>query len=281
MSDKSPALPHYATVDTVALIGTSDQVQSLALPLPMLPCVETASTMDHEIKGDDVAMDVLNRHPVMTAADPRPVDVLLVSDSNLLEVGSELTKAGGFAIDFDNLPHMNSEEIDGLIVALRSLARVNAPLIFVQAISRIQTLHQRAQYHLADLAMARIEDGSGISEAAALPMTGRSKKANITSPDIQTGFLLGFAANGHDLAVLVASGVTIIACEAPMVNGMDIAYWLQGTQDELAQHLRRIGVDSIDVLERVHLRALDHETASVSGLRLSGYDRPLPHWFAR
>ena len=281
MSDKAPALPHYATVDTVALIGTSDQVQSLALPLPMLPYVETASTMDHEVKGDDVAMDVLNRHPVMTASEPRPVDVLLVSDSNLLEVGSELSKAGGFGIDFDNLPHMNSEEIDGLIVALRSLARVNAPLIFVQAISRIQTLHQRAQYHLADLAMARIEDGSGISEAAALPMTGRSKKANITSPDIQTGFLLGFAANGHDLAVLVASGVTIIACEAPMVNGMDIAYWLQGTQDELAQHLRRIGVDSIDVLERVHLRALDHETASVSGLRLSGYDRPLPHWFAR
>ena len=25
----------------------------------------------------------------------------------------------------------------------------------------------------------------------------------------------------------------------------------------------------------------DHETAAVCGLRLVGYERPLPHWFAR
>ena len=281
VGNKNPPLPSYATVDTVALLGTSEQVQSLALPLPMLPFVDTASSMESEAKGDDVAIEVLNRHPVMTTSEPRPVDVLLVGEANLLEIGLELPNAGGFGIDFDNLPHMNAEEIDGLLVALRSLAKENSPVIFVQAISRIQSLHQRAQYHFADVAMARIEDGSGLSEAAALPMTGRSKKNNITSPEVQTGFLLGFAANGHDLAVLVASGTNIVACEAPMINGMDIAYWLQGTQNELAQHLRRIGVDSIDMLERMHLRALDHETAAVSGLRLSGYDRPLPHWFAR
>ena len=41
------------------------------------------------------------------------------------------------------------------------------------------------------------------------------------------------------------------------------------------------GLSSIDMLDRKHLRALDHETAAVSGLRLAGYGRPLPHWFAR
>jgi hypothetical protein len=49
----------------------------------------------------------------------------------------------------------------------------------------------------------------------------------------------------------------------------------------LASELRRIGINSIDSLERKHLRALNHETAAVSGLRLAGYERPLPHWFAR
>tara|TARA_B110001452_G_scaffold54321_4_gene41729 strand:- start:14160 stop:15344 length:1185 start_codon:yes stop_codon:yes gene_type:complete len=278
---KNPQLPSYATVDTVALVGISEEVQSLALPLPMLPFVETASSMETDATGDEIAMEVLNRHPVMTSSEPRPVDVLLIRESNLLDVGEKLPTAGGFGIDFDNLPNMNAEEIDGFLVALRSLAKEHAPVIFVQGISRIQSLHQRAEYHSADVAMARIEDGSGISEAAALPMTGRSKKANITTASVQTGFLLGFAANGHDLAVLVASGANIVSCEAPMADGMDIAYWLQGTQEELAQHLRRIGVDSIDLLDRSHLRALDHETAAVSGLRLSGYDRPLPHWFAR
>jgi len=281
MGSKNPPIPRYATVDTVALIGVSEEVQSLALPLPMLPYVETASNMEHDATGDETATEVLNRHPVMTSQQPRPVDVLLVSDSNLLDLGSELPTAGGFGIDFDNLPNMNAEEVDGLLVALRSLAKEHAPVIFVQGISRIQSLHQRAEYHSVDVAMVRIEDGSGLSEAAALPMTGRSKKAHITTPTVQTGFLLGFAANGHDLAVLVASGANIISCEAPMADGMDIAYWLQGTQEELAQHLRRIGVDSIDLLDRSYLRALDHETAAVSGLRLSGYDRPLPHWFAR
>ena len=56
---------------------------------------------------------------------------------------------------------------------------------------------------------------------------------------------------------------------------------VQGTQEDLASELRRVGVKSIDMLERKHLRALNHETAAVSGLRLAGYERPLPHWFAR
>jgi len=98
---------------------------------------------------------------------------------------------------------------------------------------------------------------------------------------IQTGFLLGFAASGHDLAVLMASGVEIVCCTAPMADTEDVAYWLQGTQEDLASELRRIGTNSIDSLERKHLRALNHETAAVSGLRLAGYERPLPHWFAR
>ena len=103
--------------------------------------------------------------------------------------------------------------------------------------------------------MARIEDGSGISEAAALPMTGRSKKEHLAGGTTQTGFLLGFAASGHDLAVLMASGVDIVACAAPMADTEDIAYWLQGTQEDLSAELRRIGINSIDMLERKHLRA--------------------------
>ena len=176
---------------------------------------------------------------------------------------------------------MNAEQLDGLLVAVRSMSKPNVPAVLVESISRVQALHARASYHSIDLAMARIEDGSGISEAAALPMTGRSKKEHITDGRTQTGFLLGFAASGHDLAVLMASGVEIVSCAAPMADTEDIAYWLQGTQEDLANELRRIGVKSIDMLERKHLRALNHETAAVSGLRLAGYERPLPHWFAR
>ena len=271
----------YQTVDTVALIGLTEEVQSLALPLPLLPCLTTGETMTPSKKADEAIHGVLNRHPALVAEHPRAVDVLLVDRNNLTAVPEALSGAGGFAIDLEHLPPMDAEQLDGLLVALRSMATENAPAVLVDAIGRVQALHARSAHHRLDLAIARIEDGSGISEAAALPLTGRSKKEHLTGETVQTGFLLGFAASGHDLAVLMASGVDIVSCATPVADTEDIAYWLQGTQEDLASELRRIGLTSIDMLERKHLRALNHETAAVSGLRLAGYERPLPHWFAR
>ena len=271
----------YETVDTVALLGLAEQVQSLALPLPLLPCLISGATMTPAAKADDAVRNILLRHPALVEQEPRAVDVLLVNRSNLLLVRDALSGAGGCMIDLSNLPPMDAEQLDGLLVALRSLCVANAPVGLVDAIGRVQALHARAAHHGIDLAMARIEDGSGISEAAALPMTGRSKKEHLSNGATQTGFLLGFAASGHDLAVLMASGIELVGCAAPMADTEDIAYWLQGTQEDLSSELRRIGINSIDMLERKHLRALNHETAAVSGLRLAGYERPLPHWFAR
>ena len=279
-SDNQQLVP-YETVDTVALIGLSEEVQSLALPLPLLPCLSSGATMTPDKKADETVSHLLNRHPAMVEELPRAVDILMLNRNNLLSIGGALPSAGGFAIDLTNLPPMDAEQLDGLLVALRSLAIEHAPAILIDTISRVQSLHARAAHHRFDLAVARIEDGSGISEAASLPLTGRSKKEHLTDDTIQTGFLLGFAASGHDLAVLMASGVEIVSCNPPMADTEDVAYWLQGTQEDLANELRRIGINSIDSLERKHLRALNHETASVSGLRLAGYERPLPQWFAR
>lgn len=281
VNEDQPPLPDYQTIDTVALFGVDDEVQSLALPIPMLPFLADGSTVTADKKTPPAVTQVLNRHPALVETSPRPVDVLLVGEGNLHDIASGLAQAGGFAIALDMLPPLNAEQLDGLLVALRSMAKPKAPVALVDGISRIQSLHTKAAYHGLDAALARIEDGSGLSEAAALPMTGRSKKEHLNQTTTQTGFLLGFSASGHDLAVLLASGVDIVCCAAPMADADDIAYWLQGTQDDLAAQLRRIGINSIDLLERKHLRALDHETASVSGLRLAGYGRPLPHWFAR
>lgn len=281
LNDQEERLPPYATVDTVALVGIKETVQSLALPLPLLPMLEHGTTMLAGKNESDELGTVLNRHPALVEEKPRAVDLLMIQATNLLTVADDLPKAGGFAMDIGRLPPMNAEQIDGLLVALRALIKPDAPVMFIDGISRIQSLHEKAAYHSVDVAMARIEDGSGLSEAASLPMMGRSAKAHLSGQEIQTGLMLGFAANAHDLAVLVASGVDIVSCETPMAETQDIGYWLQGTQGDLSNELRRIGLNSIDMLDRKHLRALDHETASVSGLRLAGYGRPLPHWFAR
>jgi hypothetical protein len=281
LNEELPPLRTYQTVDTVALLGTGEEVQSLALPVPILPHVVSGATLSPDKKATSQMTSILNRHPAMVEAEPRAVDVLLVGRENLLDTPRYIGDAGAMAIDLDQFPPMNAEELDGLLVALKSMAKTNVPVMLVEAVSRIQALHAKAAYHAVDVAMARVEDGSGLSEAAVLPMMGRSKKEHLDGTTTQAGLLLGFAASGHDLAVLMAAGVDFVGCVAPMADGEDIAYWLQGTQDDLAHELRRIGVNSVDMLDRKHLRALDPDTAAVSGLRLAGYGRPLPHWFAR
>lgn len=281
VNEEHAPLREYQTVDTVAVLGLAEQVQSLALPLPLLPHLPNGLLLQAEKSLPDNIKTILNRHPALVEEEPRANDMLLIGKGNLLSLHRELHLAAGFVIDIDAFPPMNAEQLDGLLVALRSMAKPNVPVGLVEALSRIQALHTKVAYHHLDLALSRIEDGSGMSEAAALPMMGRSRKEHLEKVDAQTGFLLGFATSGHDLAVLLASGVDIVSCVAPMDEAEDIAYWLQGTQDDLARELRRIGVPTIDHLDRKHLRALDYETAAVSGLRLAGYGRPLPHWFAR
>ena len=51
--------------------------------------------------------------------------------------------------------------------------------------------------------------------------------------------------------------------------------WLNST---VRGWMRELGIDGLEKLSRRNLRALDYDTASISGLRLIGYDRPLPMW---
>jgi hypothetical protein len=176
---------------------------------------------------------------------------------------------------------MNSEQIDGFLVAVRTLLGRDKPFALLSALARTTNLHVRAAHHGADVAFSRIEDGSGVAEAAALPLIGRSSKAHLEGTHTQSGVMLGLSATAHDLAVLRASGITLIACEVPMVEANDLAHWLQSLHQDISAILSRLGLESIDNLQRQNLRALDHETAAISGLRLVGYERPLPHWFAR
>jgi hypothetical protein len=42
--------------------------------------------------------------------------------------------------------------------------------------------------------------------------------------------------------------------------------------------MRELGIDGLERIGRRNLRATDYDTAAISGLRLVGYDRPLPMW---
>ena len=57
---------------------------------------------------------------------------------------------------------------------------------------------------------------------------------------------------------------------------------IEETLIELNSNLRgwmiNLGIESLEEITRRNLRAMDYDTAAISGLRLIGYDRPLPMW---
>ena len=272
----------YQTCDTVVLLGERDGANSpVALPLPILPMVENGQSLQLSKDEDPQVIQILSKQPFLTLNNPRSIDFTLLNSSNLTDAPELLGNSGGVVVDLDDLPSMNSEEIDGFLVAIRTLLGMEKTVSFINVLGRVESLHVRSSHHNIDLAICRIEDGSGVAEAASLPMIGRSTKSHLSGSFTQTGILLGLSASGSDLAVLRASGIDLVCCEVPMVDAQDLAHWLKGISDELSSILRRLGLDSIEQLQRQHLRALDYETAAISGLRLAGYDRPLPHWFAR
>ena len=66
-----------------------------------------------------------------------------------------------------NMPSMNAEEIDGMLVAIRSLVGIEKPFGFSNGVGRIESLHSSSSYHNADVSICVIEDETGISELQA------------------------------------------------------------------------------------------------------------------
>jgi len=253
----------------------------VALPLPLMAILPDGKELSLPKDASPHAASILAQQPFLTRSNPRSIDFALVDEHNLADAPELLEASAGAVFDFDHLPAMNSEQLDGFFVAVRTLMGKEKPFGIINGLGRTTNLHVRAAHHKADLAISRIEDGSGVPEAAALPIIGRSAKSNLEGTHTDVGVLLGLSATAHDLAVLKASGIKIIACEVPMADASDLVHWLQTLHQDMAGVLSRLGLDSIDRLQRANLRALDHETAAIGGLRLVGYERPLPHWFAR
>jgi len=271
---------HYASCDTVALLGERAESNTpIALPLPIMPLIDDGAKLIAS-KNDNTSK-LLETQPFLVRQNPRNIDFLSIDMQNLTLATEVLGSCGGTVIDMMRMPSMSAEEIDGLLVAVRSLLGVEKPFGFADGVGRIDALHKSSSYHNADLAICTIEDETGISEPASLPLIGRSNKTNLENTYTDSGIALGFSANAEDVVKLRAVGLKIICCNSPADDYSQVADWLTEMQSSLGNILQRLGLESIDSLSRQNLRALDYETAAVSGLRLSGYERPLPHWFAR
>lgn len=278
--DETPLMEHQ-DVDTAALVlGTDEEALPVLLPIPILPHVPDGDLLLGESNSSG-RLSHIQAQPFLVENNPRPIDILHLNLASMCMMPQFADSVAGACIDFDSLPSLNDEELEGLLVVLRTLMKEDSPILASQAISRIQALHNRSVYHHLQVAVSRIEDGTGVPEAATLPILGRSVKNNLEKSETLAALEFGFTCDAHDIIVARCAGAHFVITQPPVLEREDMEFWLQGIHIDMKQTLRNLGLDSIDQVNRAHLRALDYDTAAISGLRMVGYERPLPHWFAR
>lgn len=257
-TDAEAPLPQPRQVDTIVLLGNESCEAPVALPLPLLPRAEA---------GSDLADDA---PPHLVSTSPRGQDLVHVTAASMASLRADLAGAAGIVIDLDALPSVDDVELDGLLVAISSCTG-SGPVLLAGELESVERLHRLAAKVEADGVLVRVAGPSAQPAAAALPRIGRSmaQQAN-EGADLATLLEVPWTLTAEELAVGRAAGLAALVAPAP---DHDLTAELEGV-------VAALGLDSIERLARRHLRARDWDTAAVSGLRLAGFDRPLPHWLA-
>ena len=137
----------YQPCDTAVLIADEkSEITTAVLPLPLLPILSNGEMLSMK-EIDPLASEILSKQPFMLRENPRSLDFVLLDTENLANAPELLSECGGVVADLEVLPAMNSEEIDGFIVAIRTLLGVDKPVAFVNGISRVESLHVRSSHH--------------------------------------------------------------------------------------------------------------------------------------
>jgi hypothetical protein len=83
------------------------------------------------------------------------------------------------------------------------------------------------------------------------------------------------APSAEDMLIAVAAGCPVVVAPPSEEDVDGYLTWIEGN---LRGWMRELGIDGLERIGRRNLRATDYDTAAISGLRLVGYDRPLPMW---
>jgi formylmethanofuran dehydrogenase subunit C len=276
------SLDGLAPIDTVTLLTREGEEKGLVLPLPVIPMLES---------GKGLAGRYLSDQPCLVRNSPRNNDILLIDEHNVTIADALLPNAAGVCLDLDGLPVVHDGEVNALLTAMRSHLGKNKPVAIVGRVDSIETIHRMANDQAIDAIFIRLATPAGISAPAALPRIGLSARdSGATESGLTQVLTMPWRTAGKDVAISVAAGCGLVCADPFSESDMPssqkavaakVEEWLSEVAAELRGCMADLGLDSLEALRRHHLRALDHDTAAQSGLRLAGYDRPLPEWLGQ
>ena len=215
--------------------------------------------------------------PALVKHSPRSCDLLLIGEEELVECSNNLGNCAGIVLDLDNLPPMDDAEIEAILVSLTSKIGEDCLVFLRDGIDRVDHLFRLVVDLDLDGAVIASASPGGSRAAAALPRIGLAARAmNLTGQGRHLLIEMDEAPGAEDLLICIAAGCSILVSPPPESGLEEHLQWLKST---VRGWMIGLGVDGLEKLSRRNLRALDYDTASISGLRLIGYDRPLPMWF--
>ena len=261
LSDHSPLDPY-----TLLMPLGSDE-GGVLFPLPWLVECESA----YEWGGGMAA-----EQPALVRTSPRSSDLLLVGESELVDCASFLTSCAGVVLDLASLPPLNDAEIEAVLVSISSRMPEDSLVLLRDCVDRVDHLFRLVVELDLDGAVIDAAAPGGGRAASALPRIGLAARAmNLIEQGRHLMIELDESPSAEDLLIAVGAGCPVIVAPPPEEGLEDLLSWLDST---LRGWMRELGVDGLEKVTRRNLRALDYDTAAISGLRLVGYDRPLPMW---
>ena len=280
ISGETP-IDRSSPVDMVTLITRGEEDDGIVFPLPVMLQLES---------GKGLAGSLLSEQPCMVDVDPRGIDLVRIGESNIADADTLLSGAAGIVLDLEDLPPLHDGEILALMTGLRSHLGEEKPVLIAGRVDRVTNLHRMLRDQPLDGVLVRLTSGAGMTAPAALPRIGMSARDAGVS-DVLHILDVPWNATSDDAAIAAAAGCGIIRAnpfsdddEIPKTQkarAAAVESWLGEFSASLRGRLTDLGIDALEKLNRRHLRALEHDTAAQSGLRLAGYDRPLPQWMGQ
>ena len=267
-SSSSDRIPDYSIVDTsVSIIPVGSDEEVLELPVPWIIRSPRGFTYpEGEI-----------RIPSIVDTGPNEGDLLIVGEDELTEFPDNAREISGIILDLLSLPPMNDAEIEAVLVSLSSHLSSSSLILLRDGADRIEGLFRLVVDLDLDGAIVSVATPGGGRAAAALPRIGLASRAmGLDAQGRIIGIELEKQPSAEDLIVVRASGCSFIV--GPIDEGNEISDITETIIPETIGIMKEAGFSNFHNVGRRILRAKDMETAAISGLRLVGFERPLPMW---
>ena len=214
--------------------------------------------------------------PALVRESPREHDLVLVGEGNLIDCAKWLGSCAGVVLDLTDLPQLNDAEIEAILVSITCKMNDDSLILLRDCVDRADHLFRLVVDLDLDGAVIDAASPGGSRAASALPRIGLAARAmNLAEQGRHLLIEMDEAPSAEDMLIAVAAGCPILVAPPPADGLEETLVWLDST---VRGWMLELGIDGLEQLSRRNLRALDYDTASISGLRLVGFDRPLPMW---